>query len=110
MNNKYVNKSKKKKKNKLEVYEKNLQITPELNDLQRLDIKEAFDLFDQDGNESIDSNELRVALRALGFEPHKNEIKEFISAIDTDDSGTIDFNEFLNILVYKMKSKKIYKK
>ena len=38
-------------------------------------MKEAFDLFDTNGSGIIELNELKVALRALGFEPQKEEIK-----------------------------------
>jgi len=39
----------------------------ELTDEQKTEIKEAFDLFDTDGSGSIDAKELKVAMRALGF-------------------------------------------
>jgi Ca2+-binding EF-hand superfamily protein len=45
---------------------------------------------------------LKVALRALGFEPKKEEIKKLIADIDSDGSGRIDFNEFLAIMTAKM--------
>ena len=32
-------------------------------------------------------------MRALGFEPKKEEIKKMISDIDKDGDGTIDFDE-----------------
>ena len=35
--------------------------------------------------------------RALGFEPKKEEIKKMIADIDKDGSGTIDFDEFLQV-------------
>ncbi len=41
-------------------------------------------------------------MRALGFEPKKDEIKKMISDIDKDGSGTIDFNEFLELMTAKM--------
>ena len=41
-------------------------------------------------------------MRALGFEPKKEEIKKMISDIDTDGSGTIDFSEFLEMMTTKM--------
>ena len=44
----------------------------ELSEKQKKDIKEAFDLFDADGSGVIDIKELKVALRALGFEPKKD--------------------------------------
>lgn len=42
------------------------------------------------------------ACRALGFEPKKDEIKKMISDIDKDGSGTIDFEEFLQMMTAKM--------
>jgi len=74
----------------------------ELSEEQKQEIKEAFDLFDTDGSENIDAKELKVAMRALGFEPKKEEIKKMISDIDKDGSGTIDFNEFLEMMTAKM--------
>lgn len=41
-------------------------------------------------------------MRALGFEPKKEEIKKMISDIDKDGNGTIDFNEFLDMMTAKM--------
>lgn len=43
-----------------------------------------------------------MALRALGFEPTKEEIKKLISEVAKDDSGKIDFHEFLDIMITKM--------
>jgi centrin-1 len=54
---------------------------------QKQEIREAFDLFDADGSGSIDAKELKVAMRALGFEPNKEEIKKLMADIDTDGSG-----------------------
>ena len=51
---------------------------------------------------TIDAKELKVAMRALGFEPKKEEIKKMISDIDKDGSGTIDFSEFLEMMTSKM--------
>ena len=50
---------------------------------------------------TIDIKELKVALRALGFEPKKDEIKKLLSDLnnseDKEDSNSnmIDFHEFL---------------
>ena len=41
-------------------------------------------------------------MRALGFEPKKEEIKKMISDIDKDGSGTIDFSEFLEMMTAKV--------
>ncbi len=74
----------------------------ELTEEQRQEIKEAFDLFDTDGSGTIDSKELKVAMRALGFEPKKEEIRKMISDVDKDGSGVIDFPEFLDMMTSKM--------
>ena len=74
----------------------------ELTEEQKQEIREAFDLFDTDGSGTIDAKELKVAMRALGFEPKKEEIKKMIADIDKDGSGTIDFNEFLEMMTAKM--------
>lgn len=50
--------------------------------------------------------ELKIALRALGFEPKKDEIKKLISEIATEkekeNTNTIDFKEFQEIMKIKM--------
>ncbi|KAL8270005.1 hypothetical protein Esti_006070 [Eimeria stiedai] len=46
----------------------------ELTEEQRQEIREAFDLFDTDGSGCIDTKELKVAMRALGFEPKREEV------------------------------------
>merc|ERR1712096_182618 len=74
----------------------------ELTEEQKSEIKEAFDLFDTDGSGTIDAKELKVAMRALGFEPKKEEIRKMIADADRDGSGVIDFNEFLDMMTQKM--------
>eukprot|EP00828_Plagiopyla_frontata_P047752 TRINITY_DN8925_c0_g1_i2.p1 TRINITY_DN8925_c0_g1~~TRINITY_DN8925_c0_g1_i2.p1 ORF type:complete len:166 (-),score=53.16 TRINITY_DN8925_c0_g1_i2:149-646(-) len=81
-----------------------------LNEQQQQNIKEAFDLFDVDGSGTIDIKELKVALRALGFEPKKDEIKKLLSDLNNTEqkessSNMIDFHEFLQIMTAKMNEK-----
>lgn len=47
-------------------------------------------------------------MRALGFEPKKEEIKKMIADVDKEGSGTIDFNDFLSMMTQKMVKKNIY--
>lgn len=47
----------------------------ELTEQQRAEVRQAFDLFDTDGQGVIDANALKVVLRALGFEPRKEEAR-----------------------------------
>merc|ERR1719230_848580 len=74
----------------------------ELTEQQRAEIRQAFDLFDTEGQGVIDASALKVVLRALGFEPRKEEVKKMISTVDKTGSGVIDFNEFLELLLSKM--------
>lgn len=45
---------------------------------------------------------LQVAMRALGFEPKKEEIKKMISEVDKDGTGKISFTDFLAVMTQKM--------
>ena len=60
------------------------QYRQELTEAQKAEIKEAFDLFDTNGSGIIDMKDLKVALRALGFEPAKEEIKRLISDLSNN--------------------------
>eukprot|EP00815_Leptocylindrus_aporus_P008318 CAMPEP_0116068600 /NCGR_PEP_ID=MMETSP0322-20121206/11762_1 /TAXON_ID=163516 /ORGANISM="Leptocylindrus danicus var. apora, Strain B651" /LENGTH=202 /DNA_ID=CAMNT_0003555751 /DNA_START=23 /DNA_END=628 /DNA_ORIENTATION=- len=74
----------------------------ELTEDEKTEIREAFDLFDTDNSGVIDAKELKVAMRALGFEPKKEEIRKMIQEVDQDGSGTIDFDEFLDLMTTKV--------
>jgi Ca2+-binding EF-hand superfamily protein len=68
-----------------------------LTEEQKGEIREAFDLFDADGGGTIDTAELKVAIRALGMEPTDEEVAKMIADVDVDASGTIDFEEFFKV-------------
>ena len=74
----------------------------ELTEEQKQEIKEAFDLFDTEGKGEIDIKELKVAMRALGFEPKKDEVRKIIQEVDRDGEGVIRFNDFFEILGQKV--------
>lgn len=61
---------------------KRAQFRQELTPEQKAEIEEAFDLFDTEGSGYIELKDLKVALRALGFEPAKQEIKRLISDLN----------------------------
>merc|ERR1712010_409251 len=66
-----------------------------LTDEQMDEVREAFNLFDNDQSGAIDVRELNAAMRALGFEVKKEELKKMISDIDNDGNGAIEFGEFI---------------
>merc|ERR1712094_121008 len=77
----------------------------QLSDEQMDEIREAFNLFDGDQSGAIDVRELKAAMRALGFEAKKEELKKMISDIDNDGNGSIEFGEFLEMMTGKMGEK-----
>tara|TARA_B110000046_G_C12700309_1_gene276305 strand:- start:11 stop:331 length:321 start_codon:yes stop_codon:yes gene_type:complete len=60
---------------------------PGIPEWQMQELREAFDLFDTDGSGTIDTKELQVALRALGFDSKKEKVRKMIADIDLDGSG-----------------------
>merc|ERR1711998_187628 len=72
---------------------------------QVTECREAFDLFDTDASGSIDIKELKVAMRALGFEVRSDEVKKMVEDLDRDGDGTVDFDEFLAMMSGKMGGK-----
>merc|ERR1712019_300400 len=81
---------------------KKTEKTVELTEEQKNEIREAFDLFDTDGTGRIDVKELKVTMRALGFEPKKEDIKKALADLGKDGNSTIDFNDFYQIMEIKM--------
>ncbi|KAI6040790.1 calmodulin-like protein [Pisolithus marmoratus] len=65
---------------------------------QIAEFKEAFSLFDQDGDGRITKDELGTLMRSLGQNPTEAELQNMIGAIDADADGTIDFQEFLTMM------------
>jgi len=41
-------------------------------------------------------------MRALGFEPKKEEIKKMIADVDREGRGVIEFQDFLDLMTVKM--------
>ena len=75
----------------------------ELNDLEKQEILEAFKLFDSDLDDKLDYHELKVALKALGFEIKKQDLQKLMSDYDVDSlNGKItidDFNEIAKQMI-----------
>ncbi|KAL4446627.1 hypothetical protein ABPG74_005565 [Tetrahymena malaccensis] len=85
-------------KPKIKQKKKRTKLTQEQIDV----LKQAFDLFDTDGSGAIDEKELKDAMKALGFESKKEEVKALIEQVDKDGSGMIEFEEFLVMMKKKM--------
>lgn len=75
-----------------------------LSDDKVAEYKEAFTLFDKDGDGCITTGEFGTVLRALGKSPTEAEIKTLIKEVDPDGRGIIDFPEFLSVLSRDIKN------
>lgn len=47
---------------------------------------------------TIDASELGTVMRSLGYQPTEEEIEDIISQADLDGNGTIDFDEFIQMM------------
>ncbi|KAF5752340.1 calmodulin-like protein 11 isoform X2 [Tripterygium wilfordii] len=74
-----------------------------LSDEQIVEFREAFCLFDKDGDGCITIEELATVIRSLDQNPTEEELLDMISEVDADGNGTIEFTEFLNLMAKKMK-------
>jgi len=61
----------------------------------------AFQMYDLDNSGSIDSYELKKALESMGQTPTEHDVLELMAAIDEDNSGTINFVEFMTMVKYQ---------
>ncbi len=69
----------------------------QLTEEQIVELKEAFSLFDKEGDGTITTKELGTVMRCLGQNPTEAELQDMINEVDADGNGTIDFPEFLTI-------------
>jgi Ca2+-binding EF-hand superfamily protein len=74
----------------------------QLTEEQIQQIAQAFQLFDTDGSGTIETQELKIAMRALGFEPKQEEIDKMVRDVDDDGSGSVDYPEFLDMMAHKL--------
>ncbi|SCZ97333.1 BZ3500_MvSof-1268-A1-R1_Chr4-2g07143 [Microbotryum saponariae] len=75
----------------------------QLSEEQVSEFKEAFSLFDKDGDGTITTRELGTVMRSLGQNPTEAELQDMITEVDADGNGQIDFPEFLTMMARKMK-------
>ena len=60
-----------------------------LTDEQTAEFKEAFALFDKDGDGTISTKELGMVMNSLGQKPTPQELDNMISEVDIDGNGEI---------------------
>ena len=69
------------------------------------EIKQAFDIFDNDGSGIMDPSELKDAFINLGFTGQGKFVYQILAELDEDQSGGIEFPEFLKLATAKLSDK-----
>ncbi|KAL2748381.1 calcium-binding protein 4 [Vespula maculifrons] len=65
---------------------------------QMREFREAFNLFDKDGDGNITKEELGRVMRSLGQFARAEELNTMLQEIDIDGDGTVSFEEFVEIV------------
>ena len=74
-----------------------------LTEEQKAELKEAFSLFDRDGDGTITVKELQVVMRSIGQSTNEAEIRDMINEVDPENEGEVDFDGFMELMAKKMK-------
>lgn len=62
------------------------------------ELRDAFEIFDLDGNGAISTDELHRVLRNLGEESSMEDCEKMIRGVDCDGNGMVDFEEFKTMM------------
>ncbi|KDO26965.1 hypothetical protein SPRG_07678 [Saprolegnia parasitica CBS 223.65] len=77
----------------------------ELSEDQKKELMEAFELFDINKSGTVDHYELKVMMRALGFDVKKSEVTQLVDEVDIHRSGRVHLDDFLEIMRRKITSR-----
>jgi len=79
--------------------EDNFQLT----DDQVADFRDAFKKFDAAGEGEIPTSELGTVMKMLGHKLNDEELEECIKMVDADGGGSVDIDEFMELMRTKTK-------
>merc|ERR1711872_764575 len=77
--------------------------TFQLTDDQTADFKDAFKKFDAGGEGEIPTSELGTVMKMLGHKLNDEELEECIKMVDADGGGSVDIDEFMELMRTKTK-------
>jgi Ca2+-binding EF-hand superfamily protein len=66
---------------------------------QIAEFRDAFNIFDKDGDGRVTVKELSTIFRALGQNPSVSEVEAMVAEVDTEGTQTVEFSEFLEMIV-----------
>jgi len=81
----------------------NDEVIKELTPDQVREYREAYKLFDRDGDDLVTWQELGNVMRSLGQNPTEDELKDMVNEADDNGNGYVDFDEFLVTMTKKVK-------
>jgi len=81
----------------------NDELIKELTPDQVREYREAYKLFDRDGDDLVTWQELGNVMRSLGQNPTEDELKDMVKEADDNGNGYVDFDEFLVTMAKKVK-------
>merc|ERR1711982_223721 len=62
------------------------------------ELKEAFRIYDKEGNGYISTDTLKEILKELDSKLTNEDLENIIEEVDEDGSGTLDFDEFMEMM------------
>ena len=64
------------------------------------EFREAFALFDKDGDGCITTSELGTVMRSLGQDPSEEDLQDMINEVDVDGKATLTPRSSLKLLIW----------
>jgi Ca2+-binding EF-hand superfamily protein len=73
-------------------------VTTKISEEKVLHIRETFELFLEDGQESITADSLKEVMDELNFASEVPFVLDMLETVDKDKNGKIEFSEFLEVM------------
>ena len=73
-----------------------------LSQQQKSELREAFQLFDQDGDGTISTEELQIVLNSIGQGLTLEQIEIMITEVDADGNGQCSYDEFMDLMASQL--------
>lgn len=74
----------------------------EITEEQKEEIKSVLGLFNGEIDGTIESSKLKLAMKALGFEPTEEEVNTLLEQLDKENKGTFSCEDFTRVISQKM--------